>query len=120
MESHRYRHTASHSRNPPSSQFFQNDQEYNSNDHQSSNLVTPTSQITGGRSRHAGHHDHHHHHHHHYHHHRSREGPTPFDDDGDNSGTDNDAIQRDLNGGFGDYFEIPHRMLRIIMPELFE
>ncbi|KAK6541632.1 hypothetical protein TWF694_007431 [Orbilia ellipsospora] len=107
-------------------------------DRQTSHIVTPTAQI-GPSGRNTRHHDpppHLPHHHGHHHHHANnhvhghppyihkqaipREGPTPFDDDGDTSSVDSEIIQRDANGSYGDNFEIPHRMLRIIMPELFE
>ncbi|EWC45082.1 hypothetical protein DRE_06221 [Drechslerella stenobrocha 248] len=120
------RYRSSHSR---SNSLFRADQDYPANERPST-LVTPTAQIgLGGssRGRHAHpaphvheHHHGHHGHHHHHHNKQGREGPTPFDDDGDNSSVDNEMIQRDANGGYGDNFEIPHRMLRIIMPELFE
>ncbi|KAF3925525.1 hypothetical protein ABW21_db0200450 [Orbilia brochopaga] len=134
MESRRYR--TGHSRSN-SANLFRGEQDYPPADRPPSHLVTPTAQIGLGpsnRNRHAAashvHDDHHGHHHHHHpahphahghpHSKQAREGPTPFDDDGDNSGVDYEMIARDANGGYGDNFEIPHRMLRIIMPELFE
>ncbi|RVD88121.1 uncharacterized protein DFL_002317 [Arthrobotrys flagrans] len=135
MESRRYRsgHSRSNSANIPD--YSTSDR--HSHPSQAHATVTPTAQIAtnrrgvsqldnhhgGGGGGGGGHHYHHHHHHHHHHNHRerTREGPTPFfDDDGDNAATDNEAIVRDANGGYGENFEIPHRMLRIIMPELFE
>ncbi|KAK6534714.1 hypothetical protein TWF281_006016 [Arthrobotrys megalospora] len=123
MESRRYR--SGHSRSNSANML-----DYSTDRHtQANHTVTPTAQITTNRrgvsqldNHHGGgHHHHHHHHHHHNHRERAREGPTPFfDDDGDNAATDNEAIVRDANGGYGENFEIPHRMLRIIMPELFE
>ncbi|KAF3925059.1 hypothetical protein AA313_de0206923 [Arthrobotrys entomopaga] len=98
-------------------------------DRQTSHIVTPTAQI-GPSSRSTRHHDppphipHHHGHHGHHHHHRNdshahppyihkqqaqREGPTPFDDDGDTSSVDSEIIHRDANGSYGDNFEIPHQ-----------
>ncbi|KAF3926026.1 hypothetical protein ABW20_dc0108327 [Dactylellina cionopaga] len=119
QDSRRYRSGHSHSRSNSANLL-----DYSSNERPPSHMVTPTSQISSGRSRHAPtHHEPHHGHHghHHHHHKQAREGPTPFDDDGDsNSSVDTEVIQRDTNGGYGDNFEIPHRMLRIIMPELFE
>ncbi|EPS45683.1 hypothetical protein H072_319, partial [Dactylellina haptotyla CBS 200.50] len=127
MDGRRYR--SGHSRSNST-----NILDYSSNDRSPGHMVTPTAQIQIGTSRgrhapgvheqqqqHHGHHGHAGHHPHPHHHHKQpREGPTPFDDDGDNSSVDSEVIQRDANGSYGDNFEIPHRMLRIIMPELFE
>ncbi|KAF3935669.1 hypothetical protein ABW19_dt0206717 [Dactylella cylindrospora] len=129
MEARRYRQTGGHHSRSNSYQDYSS----TATERPPSSMVTPTNQINSGRSRHAPppppppqpHLDHHatagHHHHHHYHHHHHhKQSREVFDDDEDNNSADNDVIQRDPNGGFGDNFEIPYRMLRMIMPEIFE